>query len=319
MLAFLTSCRSYAQHQTNGASIKEAKVDSINAVAEKYFQLSKFPIAQNLLQSSLSEAKRIGYKKGEGAAYISLGYIAYDIRNFIAAEQYGKQALDIFRQAPESRLLAESSVIWARAVWAQSRFDEAINAFEEARQLFDHLKDSAGSGNTYSLLAMAEEERGNYEKSFQYSTKAMQYKNQGAWIAIGQLYADVGDYDAALDYYAKVTDGDLKTLNYLKVGEAYFLKKNYDSALYFYRRYLSFAGNVDKKATSKPYVLIGELYHAEKKFDSSLYYLQNALNSFEEVNDRNWVMRSLLELGKAYKEIGRPMPALEYPGTVKQC
>jgi len=147
---------------------------------------------------------------------------------------------------------------------------------------------------------------------FNYSTKAMQYKNQGAWIAIGQLYADVGDYDAALDYYAKVTDGDLKTLNYLKVGEAYFLQKNYDSALYFYRRYLSFAGNVDKKATSKPYVLIGELYHAEKRFDSSLYYLQNALNSFEEVNDRNWVMRSLLELGKAYKEIGRPMPALEY-------
>jgi hypothetical protein len=241
-----------------------------------------------------------------------LGDVAFDTRNFITAEQYGKQAIDICKQDSPDTILARAWVIWARAVWAQSRFDEAINAFENARELFDLGKDSAGSGNTYSLLAIAEEERGNYEQAFHYSTRAMQYKDQGAFIAIGQLYADVGDYDAALEYYAKITNRKWKILNCLKVGEAYFFRKRCDSALYFYRSYLSNTGYFDKKSVSKPYTLLGELYLAEKKYDSALYYLQIALAGFREVNDRNWVMRSLLELCKAYKETGQSKKELEY-------
>lgn len=282
-----------------------SKIDSINVLADKSFGLSKLPIAQELLEWSLAESKRIGYKKGEGTACIALGNVSYATRNFSKSEQYGKLAIDIFNEVSPDTMLAKSWVIWARAVWAQSRFDEAVNGFEKALRLFDRSKDSLGVGNTFSLLAIAEEERGNYDQAFQYSTKAMRYKEQSAWIAIGQLYADVGDYDAALEYYAKITDSNLEILKVQNLGQAYFLKKNNDSALYFYRRYLSAVGDTDKKAVSKPYLLIGELYLSEKKFDSSLYYLQNALNGFREVNDRNWVMRSLLELGKAYKEIGQ--------------
>src|SRR3974390_3518313 len=109
-------CVIYSQQETRGNSKTEAQIDSINALAETLFQKSKYSAARELLQLSLSEAMKIGYKKGEGAANISLGNIAYATRNFVAAEQFGKQALDIFKQPPQDRLLAESYVIWARAV-----------------------------------------------------------------------------------------------------------------------------------------------------------------------------------------------------------
>jgi hypothetical protein len=61
--AFSIPCVIYAQQETKGNSKTEAQIDSMNAQAEEFFQLSKYAAAQELLQSSLAEAKKIGYKK----------------------------------------------------------------------------------------------------------------------------------------------------------------------------------------------------------------------------------------------------------------
>jgi tetratricopeptide (TPR) repeat protein len=310
ILAILMACAGYGRQLPGKGAYKQ--IDSLNALAVARFQKPDYMAAQRLFMLSLAEAKTSAYKMGEGTACIGLSKTSYATRDFISAEAYGKQAVDLFSQQDADILLAKAWSAWAQAVWAQSRFNEALTGFDKARQLFELHKDTALAGNIYSMMAMAEEERGNYEKSFQYSTNAMHYKDESAFIAIGQLYADVGDYDASKEYYGKVSDSGLFVLNYIKVGETYFLQKKYDSALLYYQRFLTFVNSVDKKTVSKPYLLIGELYLVEKKFDSSFYYLQNALDGFKAANDRNWVMRSLLELGKAYKEINQPQKALVY-------
>jgi tetratricopeptide (TPR) repeat protein len=302
-------------YANQGESLNKRKVqaiDSLNALADQYRLVRKIPLAQSLLQSAINDSKEIGYKRGEGEAYTIMGNISYAIRNFQDAEKYGKRAVDIFSYTNPDTLLAKAWVTWANAVWAQSKFEEAISGFEKAQTIFDHAGDSSGVGNTYSLLAMAEEERGNYEKAFQYSTQAVRYKEQSAWLPIGKLYADVGDYDMALEYYSKISDNDLKLTSSLNVGEAYFLKKIYASALFYYRHYLSTLDPTDTNALSKPYFLLGELYRDIGKYDSSLYYLPIALHGFRKVNDRNWLMRSLLELGKVSKDIGQPKQAIAY-------
>jgi tetratricopeptide (TPR) repeat protein len=241
-----------------------------------------------------------------------LSSVAYDNRNFVEAEHLGSQAEYTLKSVGSDGLIARAYVVWGQAVWAQSRFDDAINAFANARLILIRIQDTIRLGSTNSLLALAEEERGNYEKSFQYALQAMQYKDQGAFVAIGQLYADVGDYDAALDYYTRVSVNRLHSLIYLKAGEALFLKKNYDSSLFFYRQYVNELSTHDKRALAKPFVLMGELFVATKQYDSALFFLQNALVGFKEVNDRNWVMRTLLELAKAYKEMNKSTEALAY-------
>ena len=63
----------------------------------------------------------------------------------------------------------------------------------------------SGLGDTYTRMALAEGERGNYEKSLEFCLKALSFDNQSALVALGQLYADVGDYETALTYYRRVS------------------------------------------------------------------------------------------------------------------
>ena len=311
------ACSSFAQQQIFDSLKKqvafitgEKRVDTINALSKHFNLTRQFDISEKLSLLAIEEAGKINYAVGEGIAYTSLANTGYSTRNFAPAEKSSKIAIDIFKQQKNETLLATAYTIWAQSVWAQSRFDEAISAFTAANQLFNKMHDSANTGLTYSLLALAEEERGSYERALQYATKAVSYKDKSAFIALGQLYADVGDLETALDYYARASDSNLD--KYLKVGEAYFQKNSCDSALYFYQLYLHTVGDGDKKTFSKPYVLLGELYLATKKYDTALVYLQDALAGFKEVNDMNWVMRTLLESGKAFKEINQPQKAIEY-------
>ncbi len=287
------------------------RVDTINALSKHFYSTRQFDISEKLSLLGIEEAVNINYAVGEAVAYTSLANTDYSTRNFIPAEKNSKIAINIFKQQKNDTLLAAAYTIWAQSVWAQSRFDEAIGAFTAANELFNNMGDSVNTGMTYSLLALAEEERGNYENALQYAAKAVSYKDQRGFIALGQLYADVGDIETALDYYARANDSSLFD-KYLKIGEAYFQKNSYDSALYFYQLYLNTVGDADRKAFSKPYVLLGELYLARKKYDTALIYLQDALVGFKEVNDMNWVMRTLLVSGKAFKEIDQPQKAIEY-------
>jgi len=318
LCAIFTVCSSVAQQQIIDSLKQQVeivtgtkRIDTINALSAHYIQSRQFFVAEKLSLLAVEEAVKINYATGKGVAFINLGNTGYFTRNFVSAEKNGKAAIDIFKQQKNDTLLATAYTIWAQSVWAQSRFDEAISAFTAANQLFNKMHDSANTGITFSLLALAEEERGNYEKALQYATKAVSYKDERAFIALGQLYADVGDVETALDYYAKANDSNLFD-KYLKVGEAYFQKHSYDSALYFYQLYLNTVSDGDRKAVSKPYVLMGELYLAEKKYDTALIYLQDALAGFKEVNDMNWVMRTLLQSGKAFKEINQPQKAIGY-------
>lgn len=312
VIAFAFALNGYCeQGALPGNEQDRSMTDSLNAVAENLIQSKKYSEAKVVLDSALTLAHETGYRAGEGTTCLHLGDLAYDSRNFIESESYGDKALVIFRELGLQSSLAKAYLVWGTAIWAQSRFVEAINAFEKARGLYAVLHDSIGLGSSNSLLALAEEERGNYEKSFQYSVQALAYDSERASIAIGQLYADVGDYDAALKNYAKVTENDLKISNYLKVGEAYFLEKNYDSALCFYKEFIKDNRGLGDKVNSKPFLLMGEVFLAQNRYDTALHYLQIALDGFREVNDRNWIMRSLLQLGKAYRQLNQPEKSLK--------
>lgn len=298
--------------QDNDLSRNRLTVDSLNALGEEMMRSRGFREAEKILMNSLSRSEAIRYPVGEGTAYLNLCWISYLDRNFDRADEFGRKAIGIFHSVGEKHLLAKAYEQWGTSVWAQSRFADAVSSFEKARELYEADKDSAGLGSSNALLALAEEERGNYEKSFQYSVQALQYGEMRANTAIGQLYADVGDYDEALDYYRKDDNHELMVFNYLKIGEAFYLKKDYDSALYFYARFIDESNGPGEKVNSKPYELIGEVYLAQKQYDKALYYFQSALAEFREVNDRNWMMRALLQLGKAYKELDRPDRALVF-------
>lgn len=288
---------------------KKDSVDANNKFVQSLINQREYKEAEKLALVTVKKARAINYVKGEGNAHLNLSSIYYSKRRFSESESEGKQALALFTSGSGQ---AWALIRWGQAVWARSDFNEAVTAFKKSQGIFTAMRDSSGIGASSSLLALAEEERGNYDKSFQYAIQALNTHTEQANIALGQLYADVGDYETALDFYGRIKDSSLKIQNYLKVGEVYSLKQDFTHAKYYYQAYINTLNKDDKYDFSKPYTLLGEMYVSMGKYDTALYYLNTALASFRQVNDNNWVMRTLLELGKTYNALHKPDQASEY-------
>ena len=292
--------------------IQSEKVDHLNAIGKAFWSLQILDSAISYSRKAARYAEEIEYSFGLGEAYYNIAAIGFENSNFLDSESDIKRAIAIFHEINDHKREARSYVILGRAIWAQSKFDAAKKVFEQANSIFQQLGDSINLGETYALMALAEEERGNYEQSFRYGIKAMTYSSEEAYNALGQLYADVGDYNTALYYYSRVKNPNLKIYMNLKIGEAYFLQNKYDSAIYHYQNYIKEKGAQSKQLLSKPYALMGAVYLALKDYEKAIFYLKYSLDNFRKANNRNWVMRVLLDLGRTYKEIGDYKEAMEY-------
>ena len=284
-------------------------IDTSNKSVQGLINRSRYNEAKELALLTLKKTISVNYVKGEGDARLNLSAIYYATRHFSEAEAEGKRALNLFDHGTNH---ARALLRWGQAVWARSGFNDAIAAFQRSEDIFLAARDTTGIGNSLGLLALAEEERGNYDKSFQYAIQALNVHADEAYVALGQLCTDVGDYETALDFYARIKNPSYKILSYLNVGEVYSLKNDFTHAEHYYQAYINRLNQADKYDFSKPYTLMGEMYVSMGKYDTALYYLNIALSDFKHVNDNNWVMRTLLELGKTYHRLHRPDQAAVY-------
>lgn len=309
-LAFFCQHFSYAQSERIDSlkkgflGLKGAeKVDRLNSLSEGFKDIRLFDSSRIFALHAVNLSKQIQYETGLGDALMNLAAVDYERSKFAMMEKESNQSIAIFKKIHAEKRLAKAYVLLGSAVWTQSKFDQAKEAFNKANHYFIQFNDSIGLARTYTLMASAEEERGNYEESFQYCVKALKLNYNNAFIPLGQLYADVGDYETALDYYRRISPR-AKMSSYLKIGETYFLQQRYDSAMYYYHLYITSGISQSPKMLTKAYALLGGLYVKLKNYDIALFYLNNALKDFKEDNDRNWTMRVLMELGKMYKETG---------------
>ncbi|WP_162390454.1 tetratricopeptide repeat-containing sensor histidine kinase [Spirosoma endbachense] len=286
------------------------RIDGLNALSEAFWGMRILDSAQFFAMKAVDESTKIKYGLGLGNALANLATVDYEIGNFVEMEKRSLISISIFTKLHVEKRLANGYALLGQAIWAQSKFDQAIEAFDQAAHYYSRFKDSTALGRTYGRMALLEEERGNYERSFQYCLKALKFNKNEAFFSLGQLYADVGDYETAREYYGKISQR-LKVGTYLKIGETYYLQTNYDSAQYYYQLYIRESRDVSKKTLTKAYALLGGLYLKLEKYDTALFYLNIALTDFEKDNNRNWIMRVLLELGKAYKESGEVSKAIK--------
>jgi LytS/YehU family sensor histidine kinase len=181
-----------------------------------------------------------------------------------------------------------------------------------------------------SWLIGAYRATGNYEQSFLLAQKrfelALQTNNKVAistsLYRIGQLYKLMEDYPNALLYYRRVfqmdddetrrqrvaTDNDL----YFKIDFASIFSHlhQYDSAWYYYN---SFKPGKDKVAQFRYYsVSTGECYFLQKDYVHALQNFEIGLTAHRKLNDRNGIMHTYLDMGKAYLALNNNAAALKY-------
>ncbi len=96
---------------------------------------------------------------------------------------------------------------------------------------------------------------------------------------LGNLHKEIGRYDEALDYYDRIIKYDpQKFLIYKRIADVYYLKKDYERALWYNKRVYS----LDYKNYLWP-LDIGLLYEEIGDKDKFLFYLEKSLELAPEV------------------------------------
>ena len=189
---------------------------------------------------------------------------------------------------------------------------------------------------SYSATAYKYYQDGNYPKSLEFLTKALEIREKAlgkdhpdtatSYNNIGIVYKNMGDYPKALEFFTKALninekvlgkDHPATALSYNNIGSVYSDMGDYPKALEFYTKALNIKEKVlgkDHPDTALSYNNIGSVYSDMGDYPKALEFYTKALNIREKVlgKDHPDTASSYNNIGYVYSSMGDYPKALEF-------
>lgn len=287
--------------------IKEAPTDSLQGLADE------------ILRSS----RQAHYSHGIAIALaFQAFYMDKQENNFLRGEQLARQSLDEFGHTADKEGITVALYALGFSVFAQSRYDEAIRYYQQAREYSQRSGNKQGEVFMLSMIGEAYRERGDYAKAFDIQRECTQLAEaihnpemiKAEYLRLAELYVEIEDYASAETYYRQAwSQGgleDINTWSRMTYAELLTRRHQYDSALYLYNRFDS------AHATSAMLRIFlvskGEYYLVREDYTKALPYFLNSLAYQRRLNDRNQIMRCLHDLAKTYASLGQDAVSFRY-------
>jgi Histidine kinase len=308
-----------------------ARIDCLNQVSLQYVLAGKKDSAQYYAILAYKEAKSLNYVHGIA---VSLSRQAYITRHFdddfIKEEKLSKESLEWYGKTGNKTDIEFAYDHLNMSYLAQSRFDEVISYYEKIYANAQQNHDTLKMISCLSWLSSAYRESGNYERSFLLCQEryelALAAKEKIPFVStlykIAQLYQIIEDYSNALVYFRKgrqMDDNETRTHWVRSSNDIWFKMQfaevlshlnQFDSAWYYYQL---FKPTQDKAAYMRVYwVSTGECYFLQKDYAHALENFKLGLVGHKKRNDRNQIMRTLLDIGKTYLALNNNAQALQY-------
>jgi adenylate cyclase len=265
---------------------------------------------------NLDLATKLGWKRGMGSAYNTLGL------NYESASDYAK-ALECFLN--EDKIFAElenkkgtgSAALNLGMVYdAKGDFKMAIDYFLKAEKIYEELQDKPSLSVVLCDLGGLYYRQSDYPKALDYSLKAIKlYEELGDKDGVGSVAGNIGsiyhsksDDAKALEYYMKSLRMCEETGSKSAMGNAnaniggvYYDTKDYVQALeYLFRALKIFEDIQDKDGIAYATGNIGQTYARQKNYILALAYAQKALQMDEAIGDKRQIATALYQVGDAY-------------------
>lgn len=182
------------------------------------------------------------------------GRVNQDLLNAEEATNYYLRARDVAKNTTDYRLLCLINTHLGTLYAYRGLTDLALEAYENASDYSNQLKDSALISYSYSYL--------------------------------GRVSALGGDLSKGLDYYKKAIrtaeqSESLKalTLAYGEIATVYRALSMLDSCMYYLKKSKRIEEKYNIAALSQTYLGMGETYYCMGQSDSAYFYLERALNT----------------------------------------
>lgn len=274
------------------------------------------------VEEALRESRRINYPHGIAVALACQAFILNTHANdFIQSQRLAQESLDWFARTDNKYAITLAYYTLGFSLFAQSRFEEAIHNYEQAR---DYARRSGNSFEEVYMLSQIGEvyrEEGNYEKAFDNLrqcislAESIQAANvvKEQYFMLSGLFVQIEDYESAVKYFRMACGtrhpDAADPWSLMVYTELLTHQGKYDSALYYYA---SLDSAHAKPAMLRTFLVSkGEYYLTREDYAAALPYFIKSFSYQRQLNDRNQMMRCLKDMAKTYERLDRNTEALQ--------
>jgi Histidine kinase/Tetratricopeptide repeat len=292
-----------------------AQVDCLNTLSLAYTYLDA-DTAKSYAAKAYNKASAINYLRGKAMSLNNDAHIAgVGFHDFPLQEKISLQTIQLYKDLPDENILSEAYMNLALSLFCQSLFVRSTDACTKLVQISQKIADKKKLGEAIVIMGCISLETGNYEKSFGYFNQGLAifksindaYNTAILLAKIGDLYRLAGDHKTALNFY-------FQSLGYPKgpsmvwhplvdLGDTYYSPQPYDSTGFEEEKYMQTIKSLTIRSdyVILPGIRIAEMHIALKEYDKALVLLITDLKLTRKTNDKNQLMRLLLDIGKSYE------------------
>jgi len=255
---------------------KQTSLRLLTHMADIYQKRAQFDKALSIYESQLVLYNELGDKFNVALTYDDIANVQFDLGNFRTAYNMFQTAYAMKIELEKWSSAGFSMSNSGQAMWNLGKLDSSIICHNKAIEL--RLKENDSEGQAFSLGKMA-----YIYKSLGQPENAEKY------------------YQEALNIYLALGDSVNMASVANDIGYFYLGLKNYTAAQEFYDFALRIYENRQMKSEmAEIYSRMGVLYNDLKTFSESLKYHTRALEMRRQLNERQNVMYSLVDLGFLY-------------------
>ena len=223
--------------------------------------------------------------------------------------RYYRMAMKLARELNDEDMEVKGIRGMGQALWYMGNYRQAIDTIVLSMSYFKRLGEMRAISDATVIISSIYADQGNYEKAFEAAQQALELSEKYgdppntilSLVQIGKLYRSIGDYTTAMEYYKRgynrrPPEGDW-TYRHLahSMGDVYFDRQLYDSALYYYRQ--SFAGNPESRLSK---LKMGQFYLFQANYDSAFAYFNDLYTSIDQSGEGHISYEAMLGLGHVY-------------------
>lgn len=231
---------------------------------------------------------------------------------------YANEAKDLATKLEFDRGYAYSLKNIGMVYAMQGKYPEALEHWKSSLEIFERIGDKVGESNMLNNIGTIYYNNGddthaleNYLKSLSISEQTgNKLRIATALTSIANVYLNKkATHDKALGYFIRalpiaesVGDANITGSIDAGLGEIYFKKENFDSALFYFEK----SAEVYKGTEYLPYALnwIGKVYNKRNEFSKAIQYHQQAYDSAMKLESKLDMIQSLNGLAKSYRNRG---------------
>jgi signal transduction histidine kinase len=288
--------RDSLKHELSQTKDDTSKVDLLDIIGWSFVFLDE-DSAANYGREGLELAKQINYKTGEANCLDLLSFSLSLNGNFIGALDFGFKNLYLSENLKDTILIATANSTLMTCYLEQDDYEQALKYGLRAELFSKSPKvDTASRAIVLGLLGSVYEKINKPDSALYYGLKSYSLTKEwsGIYLTLGNIYADKGMNEQALEYYRKGIPVAEKSAVYIDLvdicngmSKIFESTNQIDSSVYFAQKSIIQKGIKSyPEGEMKAATQLAHIYEQKGMKDSTIKYLQLSIALREKLFNR---------------------------------